>query len=161
MSSSRTATKRFLPVLVLAAGSLAWFATRASAAAPAPSANDTIEQAMEQMQAAMKALGKGITEETRTAALEELTKFEQAVLSAKAQVPDTAAAVDEKKRDAFVAEFRANLCEVLKLAADAEIAVTNGKYKDAEGLLKGKLGSLKSGGHDKFKKDDEGGGKGK
>ncbi|MSR61566.1 MAG: hypothetical protein EXS08_03840 [Planctomycetes bacterium] len=161
MSSSRAFTKHYLPVFVLAAGSFAWFATRASAAAPAPLANDTIEAAMKQMNQAFKALGKGITAETRAAALEELTKFENAVISAKAQTPDTATAVDEKKRPAFVAEFRANLCEVLKLAADAEIAVVNGKYKDAEGLLKGKLGALKSGGHDKFKKDDEGGGKGK
>jgi len=158
MSSSRTSTKRFLPVLVLAAGSLAWFAARASAAAPAPLANDTIEAAMNQMKKSISALGKGITEETRAATLEELTKFETAVISAKSQTPDTAAAVDEKKRPAFVAEFRANLCEALKLACDAEIAVANGKYKDAEGILKGKLGQLKSAGHDKFKKDDEGGG---
>lgn len=154
MSSS---PKRYLPALVLAAGALAWFA---SSAASAPSANDTIEQAMQQMQQSMKAMGKGISEETRAATLEELTKFENAVISAKSQTPDSSSGVDEKKRPAFVAEFRANLCELLKLAADAEIAVTNGKYKDAEGILKGKLGALKSAGHDKFKKE-EGGGKGK
>jgi hypothetical protein len=134
--------------LLLALPALAWLAP----AAPAP-ANDALEQAMGQMNQSLKTLGKGITAETRDAALEELGKFELAVIAAKSAVPDSAAGVEEKKRPDYVGEFRSNLCEVLKLACDAEIAVTNGKYKEAEGILKGKLGSLKSAGHDQFKKD--------
>jgi len=150
---SRTLVKRSSIALFLVAGSAAALAWPARAPA-----NDAIEQAMGQMNGALKALGKGITAETRTTALEELVKFEQAVIAAKAQTPDSAAGVDEKKRPAFVAEFRSSLCEALKLACDAEIAVVNGKYKEAEAIVKGKLPSLKSAGHGKFKKDDEGGG---
>jgi len=153
MSFARTALQRSLPiVLVAAAGSLAW--SNARPAAPR-AANDAIEQAMDQLQQSMKALGKGITAETKSASLDELAKMESAILAAKVQTPDTAAAVDEKKRPAFVAEFRANLCEALKLVCDAEIAVVNDKFKDAEGVLRGKLGSLKSAGHDKFKGKDK------
>ena len=161
MTFTRSLARRSLPLLLLVAGSagaLAWSARPH----PAPPANDALAQAMQQMNGAIKALGKGITPDNQAQALEQLTKFEQAVITAKSQTPDSAGAVDEKKRAAFVAEFRASLCEALKLAADAEIAVANGKFKDAEGILKGKLGSVKSAGHDKFKKEeDPAGGKGK
>jgi len=150
MSPSRILLQRSLLVLFLTAGSaaaLAWPARTPT--------NDALEQAMGQMNAALKALGKGITAETGTTALEELVKFEQAVIAAKVQTPDSAAGVDEKKRPAFVTEFRVTLCEALKLACDAEIAVANGKYKEADGIVRSKLAGLKSAGHGKFKKDDE------
>lgn len=148
MIPSRPLLRRSLSVLVLAAcatGALArpW-------PAPVP-ANDAIEQAMGQINRSMKALGRGISEETRDSALEELAKIEESLLLAKVQTPDTAEAVDEKKRPAFVTDYRKTLIEALKFACDAESAVLEGKYKDAEGILRGKLGSLKSAAHDKFK----------
>lgn len=152
MSFARSIALRSLPVLLVAAGFLAWSSARPAAAAGP--ANDALEQAMGQMQQSMKALGKGISAETKTAALEELAKVQAALLAAKAETPDTAAAVDEKKRAEFVAEYRTTLLEALKLACDAEIAVVNDKFKDAEGILRGKLGSLKAEGHDKFKGKD-------
>lgn len=147
--------RRSLSVLVLVAaagGALAWSSARPAGAAVL--ASEALEQAMGEMQQAMKALGKGIDESSRAAALVELGKLQAAILIAKAETPDTAAAIEEKKRADFVAEYRTTLLEALKLACDAEIAVVNGKYKEAENLLKGKLGSLKSQGHDKFKGDD-------
>ena len=156
MNSPRILLRRSAFALFLVAGSAAALAWPARTPA-----NDAIEQAMDQMNASLKVLGKGITAETRTTALDELVKFEQAVIAAKGQTPDSATGVDEKKRPAFVSEFRATLCEALKLACDAEIATVNGKYKEADGIVKGKLDSLKSAGHGKFKKDDEKGGPGK
>jgi hypothetical protein len=163
MLSARTLVQRSLPVLLLAgasAGFLSWSsaswssASWSSARPAAAPGSEALEQAMGEMQQAMKALGKGISAESAGAALEELAKFQAAILIAKKETPDTAATVDEKKRADFVAEYRTTLLEALKLACDAEIAVVNGKYKDAENLLKGKLGSLKSAAHDKFKGDD-------
>ncbi len=153
MLSARTLVRRSLPVLLLAGASAGFLSWSSARPAPAPG-SEALEQAMGEMQQAMKALGKGISAESAGAALEELAKFQAAILIAKKETPDTAAAVDEKKRADFVAEYRTTLLEALKLACDAEIAVVNGKYKDAENLLKGKLGSLKSAGHDKFKGDD-------
>src|SRR5262245_32249064 len=101
MSLPRTFVRRSVAVLLLAAGSaglLAWTSARPAAAAPA---NDAISQAMEQMQESVKALSKGISADSRTAALEQLGKFQAAILAAKTQTPDTAAKVDEKKRDDF------------------------------------------------------------
>src|SRR5262245_26750129 len=95
---------RCLTVLILVLPALT---ALVAPARPAP-ANEALEQAMGQMNSSLKALGKGISAETRSSALEELGKFEQAVIAAKSAVPDSAAKVDEKKRDAFVAEFRAN-----------------------------------------------------
>ncbi len=153
MLSARTLVQRSLPVLLLAGASAGFLSWSSARPAPAPR-SEALEQAMGEMQQAMKALGKGISAESAGAALEELAKFQAAILIAKKETPDTAATVDEKKRADFVAEYRTTLLEALKLACDAEIAVVNGKYKDAENLLKGKLGSLKSAGHDKFKGDD-------
>jgi hypothetical protein len=157
----RSIVQRVLPILFLGAGSaalvLAFGARPAAAAAPVNDVpvNDVIEQAMQQINQSVRTLGKGINADNRAAALDELAKVEQALIAAKKETPDTAAAIDEKKRPEFVNEFRSSLLEVLKLTCDAEIAVVNGKYKDAEGILKGKLGSLKSAGHGKFKGEDK------
>lgn len=153
MIHPRTLVQRSLPVLLLATASVGFSAWSSARPAVAP-ANEALEQAMGQLQQSMKALGKGISAETQAAALEELAKIEAAILVAKTQTPDTAATVDEKKRPDFVAEFRTTLLEALKLVCDAEIAVVNEKYKEAEGILRGKLSTLKSASHDKFKGED-------
>jgi len=121
------------------------------AAAPATPPNDTLEQAMKQMSESLKTLEKGVTAENHVAALDELSKFEAALITAKAQVPDSAAKVEEKKRGAYEADFRKTLVATLKLALDAETAIADGKYKDADGLIRNKLAAQKSAGHSKFK----------
>jgi hypothetical protein len=153
MKLSNAFRRRFLPVLLLGSvlSALALGARRVTAAR---AANEAIAQAMGQINQSVKTLGKGITADSATLALEELVKIEQALIAAKGETPDTAAEVDEKKRADFVAEYRTSLLEVLKHVCDAEIAVLEGKYKEAEGILKGKLGSLKSAGHAKFQGDD-------
>lgn len=156
MLPPRSLLLRAAPLFLVAAGSALWLT---SAARPTPP-NDTIEAAMGEINRAMKTLGKGIHAENAHASLEELVKIEQALISAKAATPDTAAAVDEKKRAEFVAEFRTTLLEALKFACDAEIALVNEDYKEAESVLKTKLGGLKSEGHEKFKGKDEKGPKG-
>lgn len=154
MSTPRTLLLRSVPIVLLAAGAAAWL-TSAAPARP----NDTIEAAMGQINQSMKALGKGINAENSAAMLAELVKLEQALMSAKGETPDTAAAVDEKKRPEFVAEYRTSLIEALKFACDAELALVNGDTKEAESTLR-KLGGLKSESHDKFKGKDEKGPKG-
>ena len=123
------------------------------AAAPAAPPNGTIEQAMKQISGSMKTLEKGVTAENQVAALEELAKLETAIVAAKGQSPDSAEKVDEKKRAAFVADFRKTLIATLRLALDAETAIADGKFKDADGLIKNKLAAQKSAGHSKFKPD--------
>jgi hypothetical protein len=161
MSSPRWIAARLVPVglLVVVAGAGAWSLARgahaqASAAEmTAAEGNEAIGTAMKQMNDAMKVLGKGVTAETKDAALAELSKFETAVIAAKAAVPASAAKVDEKKRAAYVADFRKTLIEALKFAGDAESAVVDGKFKDADTLIRNKLGGLKSSGHGKFKEE--------
>lgn len=139
------------PALLL----LAWFAGRsAHAAAPASAAepvNATIEQSMKQIADALQSLEKGVTAANKAAALEELGKLETALVAAKGQVPDSAAKVDEKKRAAFVADYRKTMVATLRLALDAETALADDKFKDADTLIKNKLAAQKSAGHSKFK----------
>lgn len=148
-----------VPTLVLAAvAATSWLSLHAGASAPAivPAPVDgKIEDAMHQIDAAVKALSKGITAETRDAAFAELEKLETALIAAKSQVPESAAKVDEKKRAAFVADYRKTLLETLKMACDAEAALADGKYKDAEKLINNKLGAQKSAGHSKYKESGQ------
>ena len=120
------------------------------AAAPATPPNGSIETAMKQMSDAMKTLEKGVTPENHAACLDELGKFETALVAAKGQVPDAAAKVEEKKRAAFVADYRKTLIATLRLALDAEGDIADGKIKDADALIKNKLAAQKSAGHSKF-----------
>lgn len=135
-------------LLLLSTIGSAWFA------APAPVVNETLEQAMRQIDDALKVLGKGINAENRAAALEELGKFQAALLSAKAQTPDSAEKVEEKKRAAFVNDFRKTLVEGLQLCCAVELAILDGKYKEADTLVRNKLTALKSAGHGKFKPNE-------
>src|SRR5258708_32614365 len=123
----------------------------AAPAAPAAPPNSSIESAMKQMSEALKVLEKGVTAQDKAAALDELGKFESALVAAKGQVPDSAAKVEEKKRPAFVADFRKTLVATLRLALDAEAAVADDKFKDADALIRNKLAAQKSAGHSKFK----------
>lgn len=143
-----------IPSIALAAvAATSWLSLHAGANPPAAvdPAEAAIKQAMDQMNDALKVLAKGVTADTKAAALDELTKFETAVIAAKAQVPASAEKVDEKKRAAFTADFRKTLLETLKIACDAEAAIADGKYKDAEKLINNKLSAQKSAGHGKFK----------
>lgn len=145
----------FVALPIVAVAGLSWFTLHAGAS-PAPAldpADATIKQSMEQMNDAMKTLAKPITADTKDAALDALVKFETAVIAAKSLTPGSAAKVDEKKRAAFVGEFRKTLIEALEFACQAEAAITEGKFKDADKLINNKLAAMKSAGHSKFKDD--------
>ncbi|MCE9594726.1 MAG: hypothetical protein K8S98_11085 [Planctomycetes bacterium] len=169
MLFARPRSGRVLTVLLLASGvvSVAAWSSLQSARAAANAAvvtaiDEELEGSMREMNGAMKVLGRGVTAENRDAALEALTKFERAVVAAKAATPEKAATVEEKKRPEFVVGYRKTLIEVLKLACDAEVAILDGKYKDADTIIKNKLMGLKNEGHDKYKQEEgegEGGGK--
>ncbi len=146
--------QRLLPLALFASCAALiglWCLSRTAHAVAMPPGNETIAKSMQQMNDALEALSKGITAANREAALEELAKFESAVIGAKAAVPASATKVDEKKRAAFVADYRKTLIDALDFAAAAERAVIDGKYKDADTLVRNKLGGLKSTGHGKFK----------
>jgi hypothetical protein len=160
LSSSKVMRSTSLIVFtsVLLIAGTGWITLRAgahpsAAQPPMDPADAAIKQAMDQINDALKELGKPITADNKATALEQLGKIETAVIAAKSQTPGSAAKVDEKKRAAFVADFRKTLLDVLKTACDAEIAVADGKFKDADKLINNKLAGFKSAGHGKFKED--------
>ena len=112
--------RRLTPLIlfaVLVPGALFWILSRDAHAAVAPAGNEAIAKAMHEMNDALEVLGKGITAANKDAALEQLTKFETAVITAKAAVPASAAKVEEKKRPAFLADYRKTLLEGLDFRA--------------------------------------------
>jgi hypothetical protein len=156
MNCVRSTAVVFSSLALAAVAATSWISLRATASPVAASTavdptEAAIKQAMGQMNDALKVLAKGVNADNKAAALDELTKFETALIAAKALVPESAEKIDEKKRAAFVADFRKTLLETLKIACDAEAAIADGKYKDAEKLINNKLSAQKSAGHGKFK----------
>lgn len=137
----------FLCTLATSAIGFGWWMT------PGNPSSEALKAAMAQMDESLKVLGKGVTEENRAASLEELAKFQTAVLAAKALTPDSASKVEEKKQAAFVGEYRKTLISALELSCAAETSIVDGKYKDADSLIRNKLSAAKSKGHGKFKTD--------
>ena len=153
----QTLSIAFLAALLL--GLFVWSTSRNVEGSTSPVApalepgNDLIAKSMQQMNDALKALGKGVTADNKSAMLDELTKFETALIAAKSQTPSSAAKIDEKKRPAYLADFRKTMIDTLKLAEDAEVLIVDAKYKDADTLIRNKLGGMKSTGHGKFKEE--------
>lgn len=108
-----------------------------------------IGQAMGAIGKAVKSLSEGITKDNAEEALGHLEAIERAILDAKVLEPEAAAEIDEKKRPAYVAEYRTMMIDLLVQVAEAESAVVAGKYKNAEKII-GKLETLKGKGHGKF-----------
>ncbi len=151
MSFVRSIARPVLPLSLLCIGfvaSAAWITARDAGAAPA--ANEELEQTMRQINGAGKMLGRGITKDNRDESLLQIDKMQHALLAAKAMTPDAVAGVAADKRDAFLADYRRTLLEALKVACDIEIAILDGKYEDAQELVKTQLNAIKKNGHDKF-----------
>jgi len=169
MSQAESLRRFIVPVTALSAFALALFAVAGSSNAHAAHADDlqsaasptpaeaTIEKSMHEIADALKVLGKGVTAETRASALDELGKIETALIVAKAATPESAAKIEEKKRAAFVNDYRKTMIETLALACETEKLVIDGKYKDADTMIRNKLSAMKSTGHSKFKPEGGGG----
>lgn len=162
-SCSSVRSGRALTAALLVAGGVAlvaWNSLSRAEASAAPAAltvlvDEELEGGMREMNGALKSIGKGISAENRDVALEALSKFQRGAIAAKASTPGMAAKIEESKRPEFVAEYRKMLAETVKLACDAEIAILDGKYKEADEILKNKLMGMKKSGHDKFQEEEE------
>jgi hypothetical protein len=151
----RSFLRRSAPLFL--AGSIA-IAVSASFPRPvvaAAAVDGPLEESMEQMNASMKALLKGVNAENRDASLAHVAKLQAGVLSAKLETPPSAEKVEEAKRAAFVGDFRKQLVRVLAATCELETAILEGKYDDANAVLKNKLAALKKEGHAKFDPDEE------
>jgi soluble cytochrome b562 len=140
--------RRLIPLLLVPAA-VASLLTGAHLLATEPAQDSGIKRAMSEINRAIKALDEGIDKDSVDATLGHLLSIEKAILDAKGQTPPSAEEEDEKKRERFVAEYRVLMLDLLKQVCDAEAAVVQGKYRDAEKII-GKLDSTKSRGHGKF-----------
>jgi hypothetical protein len=116
---------------------------------------DALEHAMESMNGALKSMLKGIDATSRDKALEQIAKFQSNLLTAKLLTPPMAEKIDAAKRPEFVAGYRRKLVDVLSASAKVEAAILDGKYDEANKVVKEELTRLKKEGHDKYQEEKD------
>jgi len=105
---------------------------------------------MEAMQDHLKKLRKSIKDPKENAAsLETLTKFQEATVLSKQQVPARAAMVPEAERPKFIAAYRKEMVALLEHTCKIEAAILDGDNAKAEELFK-QLKKIEDDGHEKF-----------
>jgi soluble cytochrome b562 len=117
----------------------------------AQAAEDTeLMKQMEAMQDHLKKLRKSIKDPKENAAsLETLTKFQEATVISKQQVPARAAMVPEAERPKFIAAYRKDMAALLEHLCKIEVAILDGDNAKAEELFKG-LKKIEDDGHEKY-----------
>jgi hypothetical protein len=117
----------------------------------AQAAEDTeLMKQMEAMQDHLKKLRKSIKDPKENAAsLETLTKFQEATVLSKQQVPARAAMVPEAERPKFIAAYRKEMAALLEHLCKIEVAILDGDNAKAEELFKG-LKKIEDDGHEKY-----------
>jgi hypothetical protein len=128
-----------------------------AAALPAPAdivvppakSSEVLEQSMETLNGALKGLLKGgISAETKDKSLETLVRMQSAIVAAKSEKPKDLSAEE-------LVGYRAMMAEMLGLTCKIEVATLQGKFDDANKLVKDELTRFKKEGHDKYQKEEE------
>jgi hypothetical protein len=128
-----------------------------AAALPAPAdivvppakSSEVLEQSMETLNGALKGLLKGgISAETKDKSLETLVRMQSAIVAAKSEKPKDLSAEE-------LVGYRAMMADMLGLTCKIEVATLQGKFDDANKLVKDELTRFKKEGHDKYQKEEE------
>lgn len=128
-----------------------------AAALPAPAdivvppakSSEVLEQSMETLNGALKGLLKGgISAETKDKSLETLVRMQSAIVAAKSEKPKDLSAEE-------LVGYRSMMAEMLGLTCKIEVATLQGKFDDANKLVKDELTRFKKEGHDKYQKEEE------
>ena len=116
---------------------------------PPAAANEVLEQSMETLNGALKGLLKGgISAETKDKSLETLVRMQSAIVAAKSEKPKDLSAEE-------LVGYRSMMAEMLGLTCKIEVATLQGKFDDANELVKDELTRFKKEGHDKYQKEEE------
>ena len=116
---------------------------------PARASSEVLEQSMETLNGALKGLMKGgISAETKDKSLETLVRMQSAIVAAKSEKPHDLSAEE-------LVGYRAMMADMLGLTCKIEVATLQGKFDDANKLVKDELTRFKKEGHDKYQKEEE------
>ncbi|MCY3004005.1 MAG: cytochrome b562 [Planctomycetota bacterium] len=116
---------------------------------PARAADEVLEQSMETLNGGLKGLLKGgISAETKDKSLETLVRMQSAIVAAKSEKPHDLSAEE-------LVGYRAMMADMLGLTCKIEVATLQGKFDDANKLVKDELTRFKKEGHDKYQKEEE------
>jgi len=104
---------------------------------------------METLNGALKGLIKGgISAETKDKSLDTLVRMQSAIVAAKGEKPHDLSAKE-------LVGYRAMMADMLGLTCRIEVATLQGKFDDANKLVKEELTRFKKEGHDKYQKEEE------
>lgn len=146
--------KKLLGLTLVAAAALGLAAALPATAPAVPSAvvDGPLEEAMESMNGALKSLLKGVDASTKDKALENVARMQGAIVAAKVEKPKDLSAEE-------LVGYRKLLVELLGATCKLEVALLDGKFDEANKIAKDELTRFKKEGHDKYQKEEEGGGK--
>ena len=145
------------PAGLLAVAAFALVALVGSAArSPGGDEPQTLHDAMEGMKDGLKAIGSALQSEGGLEqALEGCRRMEVFMLVAKNLEPTNLPEIEEARRPAHIAAFRADLARALQQVLELEIAVLEGRQVDALAMVRGKIFPLRDAAHDKYQPADE------
>lgn len=142
--------QKLLALALLGAAGFGLAATLpASADIPAPRVEDVLEDSMETMNGAMKTLLKGgVSAETKDKCLDATVRMQSAIVAAKSGKPHDLSAEE-------LLGYRKMMADLLAATCKLEVAILDGKFEDANKLVKEDLSRFKKEGHDKYQKEEE------
>jgi len=128
-----------------------------SAAAPPPGDDKlTLHDAMDGMKDGLKTIGSALQGEgTEDEVLEGCQRMQTYMLAAKVLEPTNLDEVEEAKRPAHIAAFRADMARAMQKVLEIEIASLEGRKDDALAIVRGDLFSMRDAAHDKYQPADE------
>ena len=116
-------------------------------------APNELYQSMQILNEGLRDLRGALLKEDMDVLLSTLDEVEAAIVVGKGQVPETAAAVPEDQRDAFVLDFRREQLQLLERMLAFEQLVLDGELTEAEEYLKTEIYAMKRPSHSRFKQE--------
>ena len=146
--NSPSVHRRLLPVLALAAVSIAWaVATPLAVTADGPDLHDL----MKGIKKNLKVVGAGLSDPAADASvLDALAEMEVLLLAAKGHEPSNLDEVPRAERAAHTAAYRADMARALMETLQLEIAVLEGRRDEAVDIARGSLKDMRDAGHEKY-----------
>lgn len=111
-----------------------------------------LDTAMQAINGAVKRMNKALEKPDLEAVAKTAVEMQKAVLAAKVETPEKAAAqTDAKAKAAFVLGFRKQMITLERALLDLETAALDGKAEDAKKIFNETILPMKKEGHGKYK----------
>ncbi len=114
-----------------------------------------LEEQMLLLEENLGKLRRSLRDEAKTdESLAALLAMQAATMRSKVLVPEMAAEIPEAEREAFVADFRKTLIDLLREQLALEVALIDGDREEAKAIFK-RIRATEESGHEKFTHEEE------